>query len=283
MKDPLVSIVTPTYNQGQFIEDTILSVKTQDYPHVEHIVMDGGSTDETIDVLKKHENDYRMEWFSGEDDGPPDACNRGFRRASGDIYAYINSDDLYLPGAVREAVKAFVENPESDVIYGNTLRIDQHGRVTEKNYSTPLLPSWEALLLAHSGFVIQQPAAFWRREAFEAVGGFNPSSLAKWDFEYWIDLAVQGATFTWMDRFWACFRSHPESISDSDRLEEIAREVNERAFKKAMGREKSKVDRYLLQQFSRLVAFFVPPRNVFRKFGLPSSRIDPGKNPWVED
>ncbi|MEC4686370.1 MAG: glycosyltransferase family 2 protein [Nitrospirota bacterium] len=120
-----VSIITPSYNQGQFIEETILSVKNQDYPNIEHIVIDGGSTDGTLDILKKYDKD--IIWLSEPDNGQTHAINKGLRMATGEIIAWVNSDDLLLPHAVSAIEKAFTSNIDAGFIYGNYKIIDTAG------------------------------------------------------------------------------------------------------------------------------------------------------------
>lgn len=102
--EPLVSIVTPSFNQGRFIEETILSVKNQNYPHIEHLIIDGGSTDETLDVIRRYEGTYNLRWVSEPDEGQADALNKGFRLARGEVLGWLNADDTYQPGAVRLAM-----------------------------------------------------------------------------------------------------------------------------------------------------------------------------------
>ncbi len=115
---PLVSIITPSFNQARFLEQTIQSVLTQDYPRIEYIIMDGGSTDDSVDVIKKHQSRITS-WVSEQDKGQTDAINKGFDRATGDILAWINSHDTYNPNAVSEAVKFLVENPEIALVYAD--------------------------------------------------------------------------------------------------------------------------------------------------------------------
>jgi glycosyltransferase involved in cell wall biosynthesis len=122
---PLVSIVTPSYNQGQFIETTLLSIKNQDYPKLEHIVVDGCSSDNTIEILKRYEREYNLKWIAERDKGQSDAINKGFKAAKGDIIGWLNSDDAYFDKhAVSYVANEFQRLPEVDVIYGNGVCID---------------------------------------------------------------------------------------------------------------------------------------------------------------
>src|SRR4030067_2556851 len=126
MRDPLVSIVTPSYNQAEFLEKTILSVINQDYPRLEYFVMDGGSTDGSLEIIKRFEHRI-TNWISEPDRGQSDAINKGWSMASGDIFAWLNSDDMYAPGAVQAAVQAFRENPEAGMVYGDAILVDRDG------------------------------------------------------------------------------------------------------------------------------------------------------------
>ena len=122
----LVSIVTPSYNQSRFIEDTIRSVLSQDYPQIEYMIVDGGSTDGSVEIIKRYEDQLAW-WVSERDQGQTDAINKGFARATGDILAWLNSDDTYEPGAVSAAVKYLQEHPEVGMVYGDCNYIDENG------------------------------------------------------------------------------------------------------------------------------------------------------------
>src|ERR1022692_175599 len=130
MHEPLVTIVTPSYNQGCFIRATIESVLSQDYPHIEYIVMDGGSTDETASVVKDYAG--RLTFISEKDLGQSHAINKGFRMANGSILGWLNSDDVYLPGAIRAAVDGFVRNPAAGAVYGEGYLLDRDGNVSSR-------------------------------------------------------------------------------------------------------------------------------------------------------
>lgn len=178
-KDSWVSIVTPSYNQGQFIEETIRSVLSQDYENIEYIVMDGGSTDNTIDLLKKYDN--KIKWVSRPDSGQADAVNKGFKMATGEILGWLNSDDTYNPGTVSTVVKHFVESPETVMIYGDANFFDKRGQITGKYPSEPFNPK----RLAETCFICQ-PTVFMRREVVEKVGSLDLNLETCMDYDYWI-------------------------------------------------------------------------------------------------
>ena len=179
---PLVSIVTPTYNMGHFLEETVESVLAQDYPHVEYIVIDGGSTDDTLRILESNRN--RLKFYSERDRGTADAINRGFARSQGDVFAYLNADDTYLPGAISAAVEALNSNPEAGAVYGNANWVDEAGDLLAPYPAR----SYDPALLQTECFICQ-PAAFLRRDAFELAGRMDIHLQYSYDYELWIRLS----------------------------------------------------------------------------------------------
>lgn len=179
---PLVSIITPSFNQGRFIRRTIESVLTQDYPKLEYLVMDGGSTDETLDIL--HSYGTQLTWISGPDGGQADAVNAGVRLARGEICGWLNSDDTYLPGAIHAAVTHLTTHPNTAVVYGDAYYIDGQNRIIGR-YPTE---DFDQHRLAKACFICQ-PAAFFRRSAIEAVGGLDTRLRYCMDYDLWIRLA----------------------------------------------------------------------------------------------
>ena len=180
---PLVSIVTPSFNQARFIRETIESVLGQDYPRIEYIVMDGGSTDGTLDILRRY--DGRLIWSSEWDRGQADAINKGFRRARGEILAWLNSDDTYLPGAVSAAVGHLVRHPDCAMVYGDGFLIDERGDVTGPFPATEPFNLWKLVYV--SDFILQQ-TTFFRRSAVEAVGYLDESLHWGLDWDLFIKL-----------------------------------------------------------------------------------------------
>ncbi len=163
----LVSIVTPSLNMAAYIEETIDSVLAQDYPSIEYIVMDAGSTDGTPSILRKYEG--RLQYFSQPDGGTADAINQGFARCGGSILAFLNADDTYLPGAISTAVSTLSANPDIAMVYGEGNWVNERGEIIGRY---PTLP-FDSKRLEQECFICQ-PASFFRREAFEAIGGMDP-------------------------------------------------------------------------------------------------------------
>jgi glycosyltransferase involved in cell wall biosynthesis len=175
---PLVSIVTPCFNAARYIEETIESVLAQDYPRIEYFVMDAGSIDGTVEILKRYGD--RLKFVSQPDRGAADAINRGFALTHGEIFTYLNADDVLLPGAVSSAVRNF----DGDVVYGDAWWIDESGA----RISPYPVRDFDAGLLARECFICQ-PASFLRREAFENAGRMDPALQLTFDYELWMRLA----------------------------------------------------------------------------------------------
>ena len=165
MRNPLVSIVTPSYNQGPFIRATIESVLSQDYPDIEYIIMDGGSTDETASVVKDYSS--RLTWISEKDRGQSHAINKGFQMAKGSVVAWMNSDDVYLPGAVSRGTAELVANPRFGAVYGEGYLIDRVGKITKRFPVTEPFNLWK---LVHLSDYILQQTVFFRCSVFDDIG-----------------------------------------------------------------------------------------------------------------
>jgi glycosyltransferase involved in cell wall biosynthesis len=216
-RPPLVSIVTPSYNQGRFIRRTIESVLSQSYPFIEYVVVDGRSTDETVDILKSYGS--RLKWISEEDRGQTHAINKGMDMVSGEIRAYLNSDDVLVPDAVAKAVRYFDQYPLCDMIYGRAHYIDVNDSVMG-DYNTKPYSAAELI----NDCMICQPATFWRREIASIVGQFNEKLDYVMDYEYWLRMMNAGASIHHYPEILACSRLYPETKTLSARTA-IYREI----------------------------------------------------------
>lgn len=210
---PLVSIVTPSYNQARFLEATIQSVLSQDYPNLEYIIVDGGSTDGSLEIIRKYAD--RLAWWVSEPDrGQTDAINKGFARARGEIFAWLNSDDTYEPGAVRAAVEFLMGHPEVGLVYGDANFIDEEGRIIGKFDARQT--DYRRL---RRGYVhIPQQAAFFRASFWKEVGPLDPSFYFAMDYDLWVRIAAR-APIVYVPQTWANFRLHLQgkTIAADDR------------------------------------------------------------------
>ncbi len=207
---PRLTVVTPSYNQGRFIEQTIESILGQGYPGLEYIVMDGGSTDETVDILKRYGD--RLTWRSEPDRGQSDALNKGLRLATGEVVAFLNSDDYYEPGALHAVGEFFAQHPESHWLTGKCRTVDENGReirraVTLYKNAWLRLGGYGALQVLN---YVSQPATFWRRSMLERVGEFDESLNYAMDYDYWLR-AGREFELEVLDRYLASFRVHSTS------------------------------------------------------------------------
>jgi glycosyltransferase involved in cell wall biosynthesis len=213
----LISIITPSYNQGAFLEQTIQSVLGQAYPYIEYMVVDGASTDGSVEIIRKYA-DKLAGWVSEKDSGQADAINKGLARAKGEILAWLNSDDFYLPGAVSAAMTVFDQNPEVVLVYGDMLAVDEDGRAINTLKYRQL--SMQDLLCFQ---IIGQPSAFFRRDALEKAGMLDTTYHCLLDHHLWVRLAQHGSILH-VDQTWAAARYHPEAKNRA-RAAEFGREA----------------------------------------------------------
>jgi glycosyltransferase involved in cell wall biosynthesis len=197
-----VSIITPSYNQAKYLETTIRSVFGQEYEELEYFIIDGGSTDGSVDIIRKYEK-YLAGWVSEPDKGQADAINKGLQKATGEIIAWLNSDDAYAPGAIHSAVELFLQKPEFGLIYGNAVSIDQNGIPfhiqTFKNYQLEDLIAFN---------IICQPAVFFRKKLLDDVGYLDESYHFLLDHHLWLRIAQYTKIFH-VPEIWAFARYHP--------------------------------------------------------------------------
>ena len=200
------SVVTPSYNQASFIEKTILSVLEQRYPAVEHIIVDGGSTDGTLDILKKYKH---LRWISEPDKGQTDAINKGLRMAKGEILAWINSDDYYLHGAFDRVVNAYKDIRKPDVVMGDILVVGQDGGKIARRRAIP----YDHKMLLFGTNYIQQPGVFFTREALEKAGYLDEDLHFAMDWDLWLRFGEAGLRFKLVRASLACLRWHKQAKS----------------------------------------------------------------------
>jgi hypothetical protein len=219
---PLVTIVTPSFNQGEFVADAIDSVLAQDYPRIEYLVVDGGSTDATVDVLRSYGD--RVRWTSGPDAGQVDAIHRGFLAGSGEYLAWLNSDDRFVPGAIRAAIDELAIDPSAALLYGGAEFIDRQGAGLGPCRQ---IEAWSLERLVDVTDFVVQPATVFRRDAYLAVGGLDPALHYCMDYDLWIRLG-QRYQVLYLTRLLAQVRIYGETKTATGgltRLDEIERMI----------------------------------------------------------
>lgn len=220
-----VTVVTPSFNQAPYLEQTIRSVLDQDHPDLEYIIIDGGSTDGSADIIRRYQD--RLAWWVTEPDrGQTDAINKGFARATGEILAWLNSDDTYEPGAVREAAEFLAANPEIGMVYGEANFIDAEGRVIGRFNARQT--DYDRLM--RGAVYIPQQAAFFRRSIWKQVGPLDPDFYFAMDYDLWVRIARIARLQYLPGRTWANFRLHSlaKTVADDPRCWPEMLEVHRR-------------------------------------------------------
>ncbi len=213
------SIVTPSYNQGQYLEQTIQSVLDQNYPNLEYIIMDGGSTDNSVEIIKKYESQL-AHWQSEPDDGQADAINRGFDMATGDILAWLNSDDYYTPGTLHQVAGLFASD-DLKIVFGECALYHEKSGKTKSSKVFEFAKSHNIEL---SDFLIQ-PSSFWTKKTFDQVGKLNEKLCYTFDWDWFIRAKRLGVQFQPVDKTWSVYRYHDQhktGTGGDEREEELA-------------------------------------------------------------
>lgn len=202
---PRITVVTPSFNQAAYLERTLRSVLDQDYPNLEYIVVDGGSTDGSVDIIRRYEK--RLAWWVSEPDrGQTDAINKGLRRATGEWVAWQNSDDIYYPGAFHDMAKAAAKNPQAGLIIGDMMLIDEHDvALRDIRY---VKPNYKALLA--EGMLIANQAAFWRRSLQDEFGLLDEKYHCSFDYEWFLRL-TRSTKSVHVNHIWGALRLHGET------------------------------------------------------------------------
>lgn len=209
---PKITIITPSYNQGEFIEATILSVIQQNYPNLEYIVIDGGSNDNTLEIINKYQ-DYLNYWISEIDRGQAHAINKGLEQATGDIVAFLNSDDVYLPEILFFVASFFTENPETEFICGQTEFINQESQPTQ-GFADLFKVEINDITMTETCH-IAQPSTFFRASAYQKYGNFNESLHYCFDYDFWLRAYLAGANFSDISQTLSQFRIHDNSKTNT--------------------------------------------------------------------
>lgn len=232
-----ISIVTISFNQSKFIERCILSVINQKDVDLEYIVIDAGSTDGSREIISKYKNLISKIIFE-RDSGAADGLNKGFQYATGDIFGFINSDDMLMPGALKKVAFFFSKNKNAKIMLGRGYIIDEHD-----NYLRYIIPSqFSVRRFVTGGFRFIQQGMFFKRVAFESCGGFNPHNATCWDGELLLDMALAGNNVACSKDAIGFFRMQESSITFTGKLNDTYYLDKERLFFKAMGRKRSYID-----------------------------------------
>lgn len=231
------SMVTISFNQRRFLEEALISVLNQDCPEVEYIVVDPGSNDGSREIISRYASRLAKVIFE-PDHGAPEGLNKGFGYATGDIFGFLNSDDVLLPGALRSVSSVFAGNPGCDIVMGNGFVVDSEGKTIRHIRAA----GFSVRRYFYGGSTWLQQSTFFRRSAFEKAGGFNTGNCSCWDGELVVEMARRGARVCYLDRDLALFRIHPSSITGSRRHKQMMQADADRMFQNATGRRWGRFD-----------------------------------------
>ncbi|MEY4964917.1 MAG: hypothetical protein RL274_500 [Pseudomonadota bacterium] len=225
------SIVTISYNQAPFLERAILSILGQDFPDIEYIVVDPGSTDGSREIIERYRHRI-SKIILDPDKGPADGLNKGFAQASGEIFGFLNSDDELLPDALRRVADHFAARPQTDILMGHTIIVNEEGVPRRRAYTD----KFHSQQFAYSAGIICQHSTFFRGSLFREVGGFNINNSITWDGELFLELLLKAKAPLYVEDFLANFRIHGESITGANKMREKFRAYERERFVHIMGR-----------------------------------------------
>ena len=263
-----VSIVTISYNQAEFLEKAIRSVIEQDYDDIEYIIVDSGSTDGSREIIERYRSGIDKIIFE-PDDGPADGLNKGFGYATGDIYGYLNADDILFPGVLEKVKQSFSKEKDIDVISAHCYVIDRAGKIIQKAFSHKF--NLKQYLMGNC--VLIQQSTFFRSKIFKKAGGFNPNNRVNWDGELAIDVSLTGASFKVIQDYWSGFRVYEESITGSHTYREKLRKSHKGLQAKIEFKKNSKFSRRIYWVLNWLSQPRTLTRRIYDRFIHPNRVI----------
>ena len=254
-----VSIVTISFNQAQFLEQAIRSVIDQDYPDVEYIVVDPGSTDCSLEIIDRY-RDKIDKVILEPDNGPADGLNKGFDCAQGEVYGFLNADDVLAPGAIKQVVCFIADHPEIDVVSGHCWIIDAKGNIKRRFYSD----RYSLMMARYGASILAQPSTFFRADVYRLAGGFNTANRSNWDGELFVDMALAGVRFAVAPMFLSKYRVHSTSITGTGKLHIMHEAHRKRMFEKIARRPQSWADNFVAL-VARFVRKLLNPRDTIER------------------
>tara|TARA_B100002019_G_C21262305_1_gene597448 strand:+ start:1573 stop:2391 length:819 start_codon:yes stop_codon:yes gene_type:complete len=259
INNPLISIITISFNQDQFIEKTIESVLNQSYRNIEYIILDAGSTDNSREKILKYKNDINKIIFE-KDNGPADGLNKGFKIAKGDIFCFLNSDDLLLENSLTKVVNFFKNNKNADVVYGNSWIINERGKRIRNFYSD----KFNLKMAKYGASILAQQSTFFKKDAYLKTSGFNIKNRISWDGELFLDFALNNAKFYRLDEFLSAFRVHKTSYTAQDNNKKLHKEEIKKIYMKIENKKFNFLNeiKYLIYHMMRKI---INPRDTFER------------------
>ena len=253
------SILTLSFNQAKFLEEAIRSIVDQDYPDIEYIVVDPGSTDGSREIIERYRDRIAKIIFE-PDRGCADGLNKGFAAATGDVYGFINSDDVLMPGALTRVADYFRAEPDADIVMGHEWIIDGEGRKVRKSYTD----RFELRSYAYDGGVIAQQSTFFRAELYKKTAGFDATLATNWDTELFLDMLLLSRKQLYVDDFLGGFRIHDECITTQSDFNDRRRAYQRARFKRIMGRPWTTGDN-LIWLYYRVRKYMLEPRALLER------------------
>jgi glycosyltransferase involved in cell wall biosynthesis len=252
---PKISVITPSYNQAEFLERTIISIHNQGYPNLEHIIVDGGSDDGSVEIIRKYQH-VLAHWVSEPDNGQCDAIDKGAEWATGQYMTWVNSDDLLLPGALDILAGRIKEQPRMDVVYGDQLEIDEHDSVTKRLFTI----DFDILdFIYEANIIVHQQSSLWRTELYRKLGGLCGCPYAM-DYELFYRMYKDGASFHRVDGYISGFRVYSGSLTGSGEVSRGRDDTLNGIFRDFTGRQPTAFDRSVRKQYWKARRLLTHPK-----------------------